>query len=81
MSNHLVDSAVLAVEFPHISDYRWEFLSEGPGVDLLSEMAREGDGALRIYDLGFDTPAREGEELTTAAGSRERAKRLTVPSS
>jgi hypothetical protein len=44
-------------------------------------MARRGDGPLRIYDLGPGTQARERDELTTAAGSRERAKRLTVPSS
>lgn len=43
--------ATLVAEFPHLSDYRWEYLAEGPGVAEVPAMARAGSGPLRIYDI------------------------------
>ncbi len=53
LEEHLAQEAVLAAEFPHVSDYRWEFLAEsqGPGLGNLPEMKRMGGGPLRVYDL------------------------------
>ncbi len=59
MDDRLAKDAVLVAEFPHISDYRWEFLSEGPGVNLLPEMIERGDGPIRIYDLQSEAVAQD----------------------
>ncbi len=49
--DELADQAELAAEFPHVSDYRWEFLAEGPGLECLPEMKARGDGPIRIYRI------------------------------
>lgn len=65
MDDHLKSTAVLVAEFPHTSDYRWEFLAEGPGVGFVEEMERIGDGPIRIYDL----QARPSESINSLARS------------
>jgi hypothetical protein len=44
-------SARLAAEFPHLRDFRWEFLAEGWGLSGLKAMTDRGAGAIRVYDL------------------------------
>ena len=51
MEEHLENNAVLVAEFPHLIDYRWEFMSEGSAFGQLSEMKALGGGPLRIYDI------------------------------
>lgn len=47
----LARRAVLAAEFPHVSESRWQFLAEGPGTDLLSEMEELRAGSIRVFAL------------------------------
>jgi|GEM_PF-2947104 len=51
MREHLEQTQTPTAEFPHMTDYRWEFLSEGPGLDRLPAMRQAGAGPIRIYDL------------------------------
>lgn len=51
VNEQLENQAVLVAWFPHISAYLWEFLAEGPGTELISRMAAQGDGPLRVYRL------------------------------
>ncbi len=51
MEEHLANNAVLVAEFPHMSDQRWEFMSEGSAFGHLHEMKALGGGPLRIYDI------------------------------
>ncbi len=56
----------LAAEFPHMTDSRWMFLAEGPGVAMLDEMRARRAGAIRIYHLPERAPAGRwpGETVT-----------------
>lgn len=67
-NRELARSAVLAAEFPHLSNYRWEFLAEGSGVDLLPDMVQKNGGPLRIYDIasGQATPDPQRTGATVA---------------
>jgi hypothetical protein len=47
----LLHRAKLMASFPHISDYRWEFLAEAGLLESLPEMERRNGGELRIYEL------------------------------
>ena len=48
----LDDESQLVARFPHLSDYRWEFMAEGTwGMSLLGAMVSSGAGPIRIYDL------------------------------
>ena len=51
LEDRLPHNAALTAQFPHMSDYRWEFLAEGPGLLHLREMIESDGGPLRIYDL------------------------------
>jgi len=57
IDEHLREHVPLVAEFPHISNYRWEFMADGPGLANLAEMERRGGGPIRIYDLGCDSLA------------------------
>jgi hypothetical protein len=68
MCHQLEEHAVCVAQFDHISDYRWEFLAEGPGTHLLDDMTRDRAGPLRIYDLQTQTSvARAGGPTTSVA--------------
>lgn len=51
MDRYLNAQARVAAEFPHLADFGWEFLAEGPGLTHLDEMVRRNAGRLRVYDL------------------------------
>ncbi len=51
LGKELQRTTALVAEFPHVQDFRWEFLAEGPGCAALAEMRQEDGGPLRIYDL------------------------------
>ena len=66
MEDHLRHNAALAAEFPHLADYRWEFMVEAPGLTALREMIESGGGPIRIYDLQGTKPGRvEVEDAET----------------
>ncbi|MCG3129320.1 MAG: hypothetical protein FLDDKLPJ_00046 [Phycisphaerae bacterium] len=48
---HLRAVAAPSAQFPHLSDYRWEFLAEGPGCDRLADMIASDAGPLRVYEV------------------------------
>lgn len=48
---HLRAVAVPSAQFSHLSDYRWEFLAEGPGCDRLADMIVRDAGPLRVYEV------------------------------
>ena len=51
MDAYLNAQARVAAEFPHLTDFGWEFLAEGPGLAHLDDMVRRNAGRLRVYDL------------------------------
>jgi len=53
-----LQEAALAAEFPHITGFEWEFLTEGPGLAHLDEMIEREAGTLRIYDISALTGSR-----------------------
>jgi hypothetical protein len=61
--------AALTAEFPHLTDYRWEFLAEGPGVAEVAAMSQAGSGPLRIYDIQA-SPGSQYERLAELADSQ-----------
>jgi hypothetical protein len=64
----LSQEAALQAVFPHLSDARWDFLAEGPGLGHLAEMTRRNDGPIRVYDLSAMPAA--GGWVATPPGSR-----------
>ena len=51
LDDELLRGGFLAAEFPHMSDFAWEFLVETAGERHLTSMQAAGAGPLRIYDL------------------------------
>ena len=73
MDKLLAASAVLAAEFPHLTDDRWQFLAEGPSISYLLQMTRAGAGALRVYDLqSADEPGPTGLSQAQVRGDSRR---------
>ncbi len=58
LGDYLSREATLAAEFPHITGFEWEFLTEGPGLAHLDEMIERKAGTLRIYDISALTGSR-----------------------
>ncbi len=51
IEKHLRQHAVLIAEYPHLADYRWEFLAEAGKTANYGKMVRNDGGPIRIYDL------------------------------
>ncbi|MCC7293409.1 MAG: glycosyltransferase family 39 protein [Phycisphaerales bacterium] len=51
VEDYLRQHAVLIAEYPHLSDYRWEFLAEAGKTANYGKMVRGEGGPIRIYDL------------------------------
>jgi 4-amino-4-deoxy-L-arabinose transferase-like glycosyltransferase len=51
VEQELLHRAKLMASFPHISDYRWEFLSEAGLLESLPEMERRNGGEVCIYEF------------------------------
>ncbi|MCP4592878.1 MAG: hypothetical protein GY842_19250 [bacterium] len=47
----LTQETVLAAEFRHLQDSRWEYLAEGPGTEYVELMSESDGGSLKVYDL------------------------------
>jgi len=71
MDEHLAESAQLVASFPHMADYRWEFMSEGWGLEHLSEMIGSEGGTLRVYDI----------QQTVGAAADTRTEQTTMSAS
>lgn len=51
MEEYLRQHAVLIAEYPHLTDYRWEFLAEAGKTANYGKMVRSDGGPIRIFDL------------------------------
>jgi hypothetical protein len=63
----LETEAKLVREFPHVSDYLWEFTTEGWGLEHLQPMIESGAGPIRIYDLQASPANRQNVEFTSVS--------------
>ncbi len=73
MENLLIQQFTKVAQYPHLSNYRWEFLAEGSwGQFRLDAMNKADGGAIRIYDLQGATSPHVTRQIVDTMDAKKR---------